>query len=246
MRGGHAYRTNEEVIIALSGSFDVVVMKNGEKTKHTLNRAYTGMYLPALTWRHLENFSTNALALIICSNTFSETDYVRDHKLFSKLKLKSFDESSMILKNNFVVKDDFNSKKTEISDCNFFNLGITHRDKGNITVIENRKNITFNIKRIYYLYDIPGGEIRGGHAHKKLRQFIVAAMGSFDVIIDDGHSKKTITLNRSFNCLEIVPGIWRELVNFSSGSICLVMASEHYDENDYLRNYNEYLTYKKK
>lgn len=243
-RGGHAYRTNKEIIIALSGSFDVIISENGKTTKHTLNRSYSGLYLPPLTWRHLENFSTNALALIISSDFYSEEDYIREKKLIPTKKnqrLNTQEKPSNQKKINQVKLD---SKKTTIENCIPINLGVIHKEKGNITVLENLTNIPFKIERIYYLYDIPGGENRGGHAHKKLRQFIVAAMGSFDVIIDDGQSKKTIQLNRSFNCLEIVPGIWRELVNFSSGSICLVMASESYNEDDYFRNYNDYQKYK--
>ena len=99
--------------------------------------------------------------------------------------------------------------------------------------------------RVYYLYDVPGGEERGGHAHKELSQLIVAASGSFDVVLDDGTTKKTITLNRPYQGLYVVPGIWRELVNFSSGSSCLVLASHKYDESDYIRDYNEFLKYKR-
>lgn len=244
-RGGHAYKTNEEIIIALSGSFDVVTSDKGNIAKHTLNRSYSGIYLPPLTWRHLENFSTNALALIISSNVFNESDYIRDKKTIPEAGNKSLNpnhQESISPKRQQPV---FDSEKTRIANCNTINLGVKHKEKGNITVLENMKNIPFEIKRVYYLYDVPGGEERGGHAHKKLRQFIIAAMGSFDVIIDDGHEKEIIHLNRSFNCLEIVPGIWRELVNFSSGSICLVMASESYDEADYFRNYKDYIKHKK-
>ena len=99
-------------------------------------------------------------------------------------------------------------------------------------------DIPFKIKRVYYLYDVPGGEERGGHAHKNLFQLIVAASGSFDVVLDDGFEKKTIQLNRPYNGLIIVPGIWRELSNFSSGSICLVLASEVYKIKDYIRDYS--------
>jgi len=243
-RGGHAYTTNEEIIIALSGSFDVITLENDETTRHTLNRSYSGMYVPPLTWRHLENFSTNALALIISSNFFSEEDYIREKKLISSERKKISNTKQKTFIQSKVNQVKLDSKKTTIEDCNSINIGVIHKEKGNITVLENLKNIPFKIERIYYLYDVPGGEERGGHAHKKLRQFIVAAMGSFDVIIDDGQSKKTIQLNRSFNCLEIVPGIWRELVNFSSGSICLVMASHSYDETDYFRNYSHYQKYK--
>jgi hypothetical protein len=119
-----------------------------------------------------------------------------------------------------------------------------HHEKGNITVVENGKSIPFNVKRVYYLYDVPGGVARGGHAHKGLYQLIVAASGSFNVILDDGKSKHVYTLNRPYQGLYIVPGIWRELNDFSSGSVCLVLASEKYDENDYIRDYNEFIEYK--
>jgi len=107
------------------------------------------------------------------------------------------------------------------------------------------KNIPFNVKRVYYLYDIPGGEARGGHAHYELEQYIIAASGSFDVILNDGKNRKIISLNRPNFALHIVPGLWRELDNFSSGSICLVLASHTYDENDYIRDRNEFLKLKK-
>ncbi|APU66824.1 hypothetical protein C723_2698 [Christiangramia flava JLT2011] len=111
---------------------------------------------------------------------------------------------------------------------------------GNITIIENEDNIPFDVKRIYYLYDVPGGESRGGHAHYELEQFIIAVSGSFDVILDDGKIKKVVSLNRPNLALHIVPGMWRELDNFSSGAICLVLASHKYDEKDYVRDYSKF------
>lgn len=136
-------------------------------------------------------------------------------------------------------------KNTTIDDCKVVDLGKCHQVKGNITVIENNKDISFEVKRVYYLYDVPGGESRGGHAHKNLYQVIVAASGSFSVILDDGKNKKSISLNRPYQGLFVVPGIWRELENFSSGSVCLVLASKKYDEEDYMRNYNDFIKSKK-
>ena len=112
--------------------------------------------------------------------------------------------------------------------------------------MENTKTIPFAVNRVYYLYDVPGGESRGGHAHKELQQFIVAASGSFDVTVDDGESRRTFTINRPYRGLLVVPGIWRELDNFSSGSVCLVLASTEYSEEDYIRDYNEFKEYKRR
>jgi len=113
---------------------------------------------------------------------------------------------------------------------------------GNITAVNNSNEIPFNIKRVFYLYDIPGGEDRGAHAHRSCHQFLVAASGSFEVMVDDGRRQKTIQLNRSYYGLHIPPMIWAAEINFSSGSICLVLASETYDESDYIRNYDQFLT----
>jgi len=135
-------------------------------------------------------------------------------------------------------------EKTSVYNCSVIEIDKHHHEKGNISVIENNTTVPFEVKRIYYLYDVPGGESRGGHAHKELRQLIVAASGSFDVILDDGKVKRTVSLNRPYQGLLIVPGIWRELTNFSSGSVCLVLASMEYDELDYIRDYNNYLNYK--
>ena len=131
-------------------------------------------------------------------------------------------------------------KTSSVYDCVILPLNKIHNRAGNITIIEGQKNIPFDIKRIYYLYDIPGGEARGGHSHKELHQLIVAASGSFNVLLDDGQNKKIVTLNRPDYGLMIVPGIWRELTEFSSGAICLVLASEKFDQNDYIREYTEF------
>ncbi len=119
-----------------------------------------------------------------------------------------------------------------------------HHTKGNITVVENNKTIPFEVKRTYYLYDVPGGESRGGHAHIELSQLIIAASGSFRVMLDDGNVKRSFLLNRPYQGLYIVPGIWRELDDFSSGSVCLVLASNLYEEVDYIREYQLYKKFK--
>ena len=137
-------------------------------------------------------------------------------------------------------------EKTSVYNCSVIEIDKHHHEKGNISVIENNTTVPFEVKRIYYLYDVPGGESRGGHAHKELRQLVIAASGSFDVTLDDGKVKRTFSLNHPYQGLLIVPGIWRELNNFSSGSVCLVLASMGYDENDYIRDYNEFVEHKEK
>jgi dTDP-4-dehydrorhamnose 3,5-epimerase-like enzyme len=129
-----------------------------------------------------------------------------------------------------------------LSDCKIVELPKISDPRGNLTFIEANVHIPFDIKRVYYLYDVPGGAERGGHAHKGLSQLIVAMSGSFDIILDEGGEKKRFHMNRSYQGLYICPMIWRELDNFSSGSVCMVLASNHYDEADYYRDYQEYLT----
>lgn len=135
-------------------------------------------------------------------------------------------------------------KNSTVFDCSILNLKKIVNKAGNITIVENYLNIPFEIKRIYYLYDIPSGEMRGGHSHKELYQLIIAASGSFDVLLDDAINKRVVKLNRPDFGLLIVPGIWRELFEFSSGAISLILASEKYDENDYIRNYNDFKKWK--
>ena len=131
-----------------------------------------------------------------------------------------------------------------IYDCAIVPFKKIHNRAGNLTVVEGLKNLPFEVRRIYYLYDIPGGESRGGHAHKELYQLIIAASGSFDVLLDDGENKKVVTLNRPYFGLMVVPGIWRELLEFSSGSVCLVLASHAYEESDYIREYSQFKIFK--
>lgn len=131
-----------------------------------------------------------------------------------------------------------------INDCRIIDLRKIHDVRGNLTPIEGGKDIPFDIKRVYYLYDVPGGESRGGHAHKQLQQLIVAASGSFTVTLDDGKEKKMFNLNRSYYGLLIVPGIWRTIDDFSSGAVLLCLASDHYDAEDYIRNYKVFLQFK--
>jgi hypothetical protein len=129
----------------------------------------------------------------------------------------------------------------DVDRCRLVDLPRIDDPRGSLTFIEGGNHVPFEIRRVYYLYDVPGGSERGGHAHKELHQLIVAMSGSFDVVLDDGINKKRIHLNRSYYGLYVCPMIWRELDNFSSGSVCMVLASNRYDESDYYRSYEEFL-----
>jgi len=128
-----------------------------------------------------------------------------------------------------------------INKCSIINLPKIADPRGNLTFIEGGRHVPFQIQRVYYLYDTPGGAERGGHAHKGLQQLIVAMSGSFDVVLNDGQEKKRFHLNRSYYGLYVCPMIWRELDNFSSGSVCMVLASNYYDESDYYRDFQEFV-----
>lgn len=129
-----------------------------------------------------------------------------------------------------------------IEQCQIIDLPKISDPRGNLTFIEGNRHVPFDIKRVYYLYDVPGGAERGGHAHKDLHQLIIAMSGSFDIHLDDGHSKKTVHMDRSFYGLYICPMTWREIDNFSSGAVCLVLASEYFDELDYYRDYSPFMS----
>ena len=139
------------------------------------------------------------------------------------------------------ANDGFVKGLAMLADCRVIDLTKISDPRGNLRFIEGGQHIPFDIKRVYYLYDVPGGAERGGHAHRQLQQLIITMSGSFDVVLDDGFDKKTFHLNRSYYGLYVCPMIWRELVNFSSGSVCTVLASEHYSEGDYYRDYQGFL-----
>ena len=135
--------------------------------------------------------------------------------------------------------------KYNVFDCTMVELDKHHSDrKGNLTVVENGKTLPYDVKRVYYLYDVPGGENRGSHAHRDLSQLIIAASGSFRVTLDDGTCKRSFFLNRPYQGLYVKPGMWRDLEDFSSGAVCMVLASEEYDSNDYIRSYEDFIKYR--
>ncbi len=245
-RGRLAYKITEEFIVAMSGSFDVLVDNGQQQYRFSLNRSYMGVYVPAGTWRCIDNFSTNSVAVIAASTHYDPIDAIRDYDEFlSWVKNEGVKE----LKNER-VRELGNERISElakftIDDCGIIELDRHHsKRKGDISVVENGETVPFDVKRIYYLYDVPGGESRGAHAHKELQQLIIAASGSFTVVLDDGKVKRSFFLNRPYQGLLVPPGIWRDLVDFSSGSVLLCLASEHYAAADYIRDYDEFLKYK--
>ena len=243
-RGGVAYKETEEFVVALSGSFDVVVDDGVSKKVFNLNRSYMGVYVPKGCWRSIENFSTNSLAMIAASTYYDTNDAIRDYDMFLAWSQKHNEEKNIYLIEP--AKTLGNSMGVgSVYGCTMIELDRHHSNrKGDISVVENGITVPFDVKRVYYLYDVPGGVSRGGHAHKELYQLIVAASGSFTVILDDGKVKRSFHLNRPYQGLLVTPGIWRTLEDFSSGSVCMVLASEKYDAADYIRDYDEFIQYK--
>ena len=243
-RGGHAEINNEELIIAMSGSFDITVDDGEQQKTFTLNRSYYGLYIPKGLWREIKEFSTNALALEFGSIAYDVNDYIRDYDEFLKFcKNPAYAPVSELL----ATKTCEPVKKHNVFDCTMVELDKHHSNRrGNLTVVENGLTLPFDVKRVYYLYDVPGGESRGAHAHRDLEQFIVAASGSFKVTLDDGKCKRTFFLNRPYQGLYVKPGMWRDLDDFSSGAVCMVLASDVYKKEDYIRDYNEFVEFRNK
>ncbi len=250
-RGGHAYFETEEFIVALSGSFDVVVDDGLEKKTFQLNRSYFGLYVPKGMWRTMTNFSTNSLALVLSSTVYDEKDYISDYEEYKAWrkdgsKIPTITDAKTSVKLSNPQDKNLVEEGKSVFDCSLCELNKMHDKEGNLTYVYENVHVPFPIDRVFYSYDIPGGEDRGAHAHKECHQFLIAASGAFEVVLDDGINKRTVLLNRPFLGLHVPPGIWASEQGFSSGSVCLVLASHGYDADDYIRNYDDYLEYIKK
>lgn len=242
-RGGHAEKNNEELIIALSGAFEIIVDDGMQSKTFVLNRSYYGLYIPKGLWREIKEFSTNALALEFGSIPYSVDDYIRDYDEFKRYATI---EHQPIVFEPLVSRENISVGRFSVFDCTMIELDKHHNDRnGNLTVVENGKTLPFDVKRVYYIYDVPGGENRGAHAHKELSQLIVAASGSFTVTLDDGKCKRSFFLNRPYQGLYVKPGLWRDLVDFSSGAVAMVLASDVYLQSDYIRSYDDFIEFRK-
>lgn len=247
-RGGHAFKETEEFIVALSGSFEVVVDDGHEKKTFPLNRSYFGLYVPRGMWLTMTSFSTNSVALVLSSTEYDEHDYVMNYDEFCLWRqdvtiVPNSPDAKTSIKVNEPQNVQMLREGKSVFDCSLCELNKMHDPEGNLTYMYENVHVPFNINRVFYSYDIPGGEDRGAHAHKQCHQFLIAASGSFEVVLDDGINKRTVLLNRPFWGLHVPPGIWASEQGFSSGSICLVLASHGYSEDDYIRNYEDYLEY---
>jgi len=242
-RGGHAEKNNEELIVALSGAFEIVVDDGNNTKTFLLNRSYYGLYIPKGLWREIKEFSTNALALEFGSIPYSADDYIRDYESFLNYTKETAKEYTLA---PLPARKENKGVKYSVFDCTMVELDKHHSDrKGNLTVVENGITLPFDVKRVYYIYDVPGGENRGAHAHRDLSQLIIAASGSFTVTLDDGNSKRSFFLNRPYQGLYVKPGMWRDLVDFSSGAVAMVLASDVYKAEDYIRTYDDFIKYRK-
>lgn len=243
-RGGHAYKQNEEFIVALSGSFDVLLDDGNGERCFSLNRSYYGLFVPRGWWRSMNNFSTNSVALVLASIPYTPEDYIYDYEAFVDYRHSCKSESSCTSVSKDKLVDcrcaDLLFQRNTVHDCPLIPLPKVEIREGNITALNGGIELPFEIKRVFYTYDIPGGVTRGGHVHLNCHELLVAASGSFEVVLDDGTDSRTVILNRPYYGLHIPPGIWSHEQEFSSGSICLALTSDTYDDNDYIRDYEEY------
>ncbi len=255
LHGGHAYRSQEECLIALSGSFDVRVRSGRGEEVYSLNRSYKGLYLPAGNWRSLENFSTNALGLVLSSGTYDPAEYIRDFteleqmqtasgfQTLSQTAIKQTTPLQTVLKEH-EINECSEKQHFTVHDCRLVELPTHHDREGNLTAVNAERELPFTLKRLYYVYDIPYGSQRGGHAHKELKQWVIAASSCFDVLLNDGREQKSFRLDRPNLALEIPAGIWREISGFASGAVVLVLASAEFSESDYIRDYEQFIAFR--
>jgi WxcM-like, C-terminal len=240
IRGSHAFKQQQTAMVVLSGSVDVVMHDGLSEQRVTLGRSDKALYFSALTWRRLENFSTNAVCLFLSSHPYDASDYVRDFNEFISLKQQ---RAASTTPQRGPGRTRELGRRPSVYDAAIIELPRVGERNGHISIVEGMKDLPFDIQRVFYLYDIPAGADRGAHAHRHCHQFLVAATGAFEVQLDDGRNKRTVRLDRPYYGVHIPPGIWAAEQSFSGGSICLVLTSQGYSEADYIRSYPEYLEF---
>ncbi len=238
VRDGHAFRTQQEMIVALSGSFDVRLDNGSAQRTFTLNRPYQGLLVPPMTWRSISNFSTNSAGMVLASTLYDPADYIRGYSNF--LKERNQPRAAMQPPVEMPRHPGTDHSTSSVYDCRIIGLDRHSGPMGSLSVVENTPVFPFDVKRVYYLYDVPSGAERGGHSHHTEQRLIIAVSGSFDVTVDDGVNRRTFTLNNPSRALYIPAGIWRTVENFSSGSVCLALSSSVYDADDYVRDYSTF------
>lgn len=240
-RDGHAFLRQHELIVSLSGSFDVTVDDGHGKRTFTLNRPYTGLLVPPLTWRSIHNFSTNSAGMVLASTLYDPSDYLRDYRMFLDRSRQSAPQPEPAPQSRRHDPPLPGHAGSTVNDCRIIGLTRHSGPMGSLSAVENTSRFPFDVRRVYYLYDVPSGAERGGHSHLTEQRLIMAISGSFDVTVNDGVSRRTFTLNNPSRALYIPPGIWRTVDNFSSGSVCLALSSNVYNADDYVRDYTKFL-----
>lgn len=240
---GHASKIGQEILIPLSGSFDVVLHDGKKESTYSLDRADDKvLYIPPMTWRYLRDISSNAICLILSSDEFSEDHHIQDFNQFIQLlqdsPIPTINRENRITSSNKKINNN-------ISDCSSLDFLTIKNKEGNITSVETGKNLPFDIKRIFYIYDIPDNTERGMHAHMNCHEALIAVTGSFEVELDDSTNKRTVKLDNPDSGLHIPPGIWSKQKNYSQGVTCLVLASGKYDKEGYIDSYEQFETYRK-
>lgn len=243
VRHGRALRHTHEMIVAMSGSFDVDLRHpDGHEEKVSLNRSDFGLLVAPGTWREINNFSTNSVAMVLASGPYNADEYI-----FSAEEAQGVDAAPVIpAEQPTEEKEGFADphRRSDTGEVRRIEFPRHRHENGSLTVAENGLDIIpFNIRRVFYLYDVPADAERGGHSHFQAEELIVALSGCFDVVLDDGKRPPVrFTLNRPYQALYIPTGLWRTLDNFSGGSVCMVLTSERYSEADYVRDYERFKT----
>jgi hypothetical protein len=256
VRGSHAFRRQEEFIVALSGSFDVVLHDGVREQRIHLCRSYRGVYVPPMTWRTLDNFSTNSLGLVLSSTHYDEDDYLWDFEEFRLEKAAWQSQISAVAQAMATppqlvatppTPTDDRPQHYTLQDCQLLQLpATTELRRGCLTAVEGESDtVPFPIRRAFYLYDIPSGANRGQHANRQVWEFIVAASSCFSIDLDDAQSQRTVRLDRPFQGLLIPPGIWCRLHDFSSAAVVLVLTSGKYDRKDYIFDYTQFQEFRR-